>query len=54
MTNRTRLGQKEKEKHQRMKVENELKASQVALLDKKLDELRKRFEDGDIAFGSKK
>jgi len=54
VTNRTRLGQKEKEKHQRMKVENELKASQVALLDKKLDELRKRFEDGDIAFGSKK
>lgn len=54
LANRTRLGHKEKEKHQRMQAETQLKASQAALLDKKLAELRKRYEEGNIAFSSKK
>lgn len=37
-----------------MQAEHQLKASQAALLDKKLAELRKRYEEGNIAFSLKK
>lgn len=51
---RTRLGHREQDSSQRMQVEHQLKASQAALLEKKLEELRKRYAEGNIAFSSKK
>jgi len=51
---RTRLGERGQDTNTRMLVESELKGNQTNLLNKKLEELRKRYKEGNIAFSSKK